>query len=119
MYQIPTPTKAMNTSAPMMPPTIAPTGVLVVEASDTGSGVDGGVSTGWLVLDDGAAGESEIEVVEGVEDAELGASVVALLDEPLAIDVPVEVLLIIARSAAWKSNESGYNFELDNSIAMV
>lgn len=95
-----------------MPPTIAPTGVLVVEASDTGSGVDGGVSMGWLVLDDGAAGESEIEVVEAVEDAELEASVLALLDEPLAVGIPVEVLLIIS-STAWKLNETGYNFELD------
>jgi hypothetical protein len=64
------------------------------------------------VLDDGAAGESEIEVVEAVEDAELEASVLALLDEPLAVGIPVEVLLIIS-STAWKLNETGYNFELD------
>jgi hypothetical protein len=62
------------------------------------------------VLDDGAAGEPEIEVVEAVEDAKLEAF--ALLDEPLAADVPVELIMIIS-STAWKLNESGYNFELD------
>jgi len=37
MYQIPTPTKASKTSAPMMPPTIAPTWGLPFEVSDTGA----------------------------------------------------------------------------------
>jgi len=75
MYQIPTPTKANKTSAPMMPPTIAPTWGLLFEASDTGSddGCDD-VEVGPS-LDEGcvAVGEAS-ELEDALGEAELEGS---------------------------------------------